>query len=180
MPRSRNSRASRFAGSPRRKVSWEFGPRSTAFQGISSSSALLLGSGAQVLADALTLVRLRGEFAYQLRSAAAELDGYHGAFGIGVVQEEAFAVGITAVPTPITDADWDGWIYWQPIAAQAYTDAEVLNTGGALIGSRRIVDTKSMRKLNLGDVIIAVVEATEIGTAVLHVHFDCRVLLKLP
>jgi len=56
----------------------------------------------------------------------------------------------------------------------------VLNTGGVGIGERAVVDTKAMRKLDLGDVIFAVAQVTELGAATMRVFFDSRLLVMLP
>ena len=46
-----------------------------------------------------------------LSAATSALDGFNGAFGIGLVTRQALAVGVSAVPTPLDEEDWDGWLY---------------------------------------------------------------------
>ena len=179
---TRSSRQFRGGSSPvraRRKSSWEEGPGGSAAVAVASSTSVIIGLGAQLLQDGTTLVRTRGLLHAWLVSVSAANEGFRGAFGIGIVRDQAFAVGVTAVPTPITDQGWDGWLFWMPFFIEApATMATFGNAGSAVVDMP--IDTKAMRKLDLGDTIYGVLEVTENGTAVANVHFDSRVLLKLP
>ncbi len=102
--------------SPRRSVGWDFGPGGAAAQTqISATGSVIATSVANVLEDGLTLVRLRGRFHAYLSTASGAQTGFTGAFGIAVVTAAAAAAGAASVPTPITEQDWDGWLYWQSI-----------------------------------------------------------------
>ena len=57
------------------------------------------------------LIRTRGEFLIFLHSATALAHGYHGAFGIAKATTVAITAGAASVPTPITEENWDGWLY---------------------------------------------------------------------
>ena len=47
-----------------------------------------------------------------LSSAGSATDGFHGAFGIGIANVNAFATGgITSLLTPLADESWEGWLY---------------------------------------------------------------------
>jgi len=59
--------------------------------------------------DPETVRRIRGSFSLQVAAGASAVGGSHVAIGIGVVSAEAAAV--TAVPCPVTNASWDGWLY---------------------------------------------------------------------
>jgi len=130
-------------------------------------------------------VRTRGRLQAFLDNATAALDGYHGAFGIAVATTAAVAVGATAVPTPITEQDWDGWLYWQSIQLLApgiidggtLVDRDLMNIHAAYQSFD--IDSKAMRKLAVGDSIYACMEVVEIGTATLQWSLDSRVLVKL-
>ena len=177
MARVRTSRGSFPA---RRASSWEDGPGGTTIQSFSSTGSGFLGAGAQALRDGLTLVRLRGQAALYLSDVTSVLDGFVGAVGIGIFTAEAFAIGITAVPTPIADAKWDGWIYWKPFQLVSQTTTDTL-LGEEVLGADKFeVDTKAMRKLREGDTVAMVMEVVERGTAVIKADFDSRMLLKLP
>ena len=139
---------------------------------------VVLGGGAQALQSGLTVVRLRGSLLFSLRTAATVADGYSGAFGIGVVKAAAFAIGVTAILTPITESESD-WLYWMPIQLTATATAPTW-AGSGPATARMEVDTRAMRKLELGDTIYAAAEVTEVGAANLDIMFDSRILLKLP
>ena len=161
----------------RREKSWEPGPQGRVL--ISGTTATLIGSGAQALQDGLTLLRIRGSLFARLASAAAAGEFMFGAVGIGKVESNAFGAGIASVPSPITDLDWDGWLWWDFLSFESVTDAEALNRGG-IAGWRVPIDTKAMRKLDLGDVIYAAVEMrTESGALTASIALDCRMLVAL-
>ena len=174
MARSRGFVQTRAA---RRQKSWETGPGQGAVTTSSVSANQILGAGAQAQEDGLTLLRLRGRYSAFLTAVSAINDGYHGAFGIGIVTAEAFSIGVTAVPLPITDVGWDGWIFWSPVQLQAHVATAA---GETEVSQEMEVDTKAMRKLRLGDTIYAVTELIEVGTAVISQAFDSRLLVALP
>ncbi len=98
--------------SPRRKTKWSFGVEDDGSVDLAASGKQGWSSGiVLVLESSVTLVRIRGEVLSRLRSATTALDGFRVAYGIGLATNEAFSVGNTALPGPITDADWDGWIW---------------------------------------------------------------------
>ena len=101
------------------------------------------------------------------------------AIGICNVSENASGVGITAVPHPITDMSWDGWLYHALLGPLiSLTTTEEGQTGLAMI--RHEIDSKAMRKLKAQDVTVGVVEvSTEIGTATMTFQARTRILDKL-
>ena len=162
---------------PRRLTSWEAGVGGGAPVTESATVTKFLGSALAFSTDGLTLVRTRGEFVANLTAASAAANGYFGAVGIGLATAAAVAVGITAVPTPITEQGWDGWIWWSPIYAFSGRADEV---EGGLANQRMVIDTKGMRKVKEEDSLYAAIEITEVGAASLFVALDCRMLFKLP
>jgi len=110
---------------------------------ITATGTSILGDGLQSEIDGLTIVRIRGLLNLQLSSASAAYSGYDGAFGIAVVSGDAFAVGTTAIPKPIEDSSWDGWMWHQYFSlknAGTYTTATSSNIQNLEI------DCKAMRK----------------------------------
>ncbi len=160
-----------------RRTDWAVGPR-----GIISASAAsvnLFPTAISANSDGTTLIRIRGDLNVFLPAAAASLDGFRVGFGICRVTDKAVAVGSTAVPGPLTEKDWDGWIFYQL--------ASIKNVGGAVGGSvgsdslRITIDSKSMRKWSINDSIVGVMEtASEVGTATIQAELDTRCLFKLP
>ena len=190
-----HSRGSGFrtnlARSQRRKTSWQIGPQSGvdgASVQISASQATLLNGVLFVSEDGLTLVRTRGEFVAHLQLAAADGDGFHGAFGIAVATSAAVTAGVASVPTPLTEENWDGWLYHRyfglfsggPIAAATATQQkEQVNATSAAL--RFEVDSKAMRKLEVDMAIYAAIEVVELGAASqMRFAFNSRTLIKLP
>ena len=165
------------SGTSRRKTGWEEGPGGTAVASVSADSSAVLGSGIVALVDGLTLVRLRGIFSFTLDSAGSVGDGFFGAIGIGVTTVQAFTdIGITALPIPIDDMAWEGWLYHQFFSVHDGLDAGADGSGF----QRVMVDSKAMRKVGSNEVIFAVHQSVEIGVAVGKIHFDSRALFKLP
>ena len=166
-------------GNNRRRTAWNVGPGGTALASIVASGSQILGSGAAATTDGLTLVRTRGRAIFKVQSFTAAGDAFTGAFGIGIVTAEAFAIGITAMPIPVTDLNWDGWLYHSMVQVVAgdKTAGDVDFTGATQILD---VDSKAMRKLRLGDTIFAALELVETGIVDMDFTFDSRVLVKLP
>ncbi len=162
-------------GSPqKRATSWTRGPFGTYTR--TASGNALIANGQQALLDGLTIVRLRGEVTAFLSSATTALDGYTGAFGIGIANENAFNAGVASVNIPVTDVAWEGWLYHQFFSCKAHTSGEVT---GQCANYRFEIDSKAMRKIKLGDVVYAAIEVLEVGAATLNGHFDTRMLSKL-
>jgi len=179
MPRLRGSFRGR--GAARRRTAWFEGPGSSSpSASISADQVLLLGLGLSINSDGLTLVRTRGIFEASLLTSNAAGGGYMGALGIGLINKDAFAVGVTTVLDPITDSDWDGWLYhrWFSVHTVSATIADGVNAQGAY--ERFEVDSKAMRKLKEEDVMFAVVQVVEDSTATMEIRFDSRILVKLP
>ena len=167
--------------SPRRRVGWNEGPGG--FNEIpitvTTSSVSILGLGQTLLADGFTLVRTRGLIQLALTANTAAGDGFQGAFGICVVFAESFGVGVTAIPDPVTDMNWDGWLwhsFFSLIQGSVFSAQVSAGSGNKTLE----IDSKAMRKLRASDTIVLVGEFIETGTAVMIVSGTTRILLKLP
>ena len=164
------------ASGSKRPVSWGNGPGGTALQLINSSVSILLNAGVQITTPAeMTLMRLRGRMSVHLLTATSVGDGFQGAFGIGKVQAAAFDAGVASVPTPITEAAADIWIYHTFFGVHANATSAPF---GDLSTFEIEVDSKAMRKWDDGEVIFAAIEVVEIGAATANMFFDSRVLVK--
>jgi len=159
---------------PRRLTDWVQGPGGTGITSLSASGSAILGSGTGP-SKAVTIVRTRGILDAFLTQGTASGDGFFGAVGIGIVATPAFTAGITALPTPITELTWDGWLYHSFISCHL---GENVGGNNSAEHQRIEVDSKAMRKLEPGQTVFAAVEVVEIGTGVLSVFFNCRQLFK--
>ena len=188
MPPLRRFRSTR-SSSPRRKSSWGVGPETTVNGGpetITGTTAQIATTAVTLTLDGATLVRTRGELVVNILTAAAQADGFHGAFGIAKATAPAFTAGVAAVPTPLTEEDWDGWLYHRYFSLLSggiinqgvSADEDIINSTIAAL--RVEVDSKAMRKVAITEVIYAVIEVVEVGTSTLRWSFNSRLLFKLP
>ena len=133
---------------------------------------------AQALNDGLTIIRTRGELLISLQTADAIGSGFTRiGVGIGIVSENAFGTGVGAVPTPLTDIAWDGWLwYWMGALMSVETPA----TSGVGTTARIVIDSKAMRKIKESDGVVAVIQSeAEIGAVTLKAFLTTRMLSKI-
>ena len=161
----------------KRATAWGIGPGSSVATAFSIDTSTILGSGvALVTEDRVTIVRIRGALQAFLTAATAAADGFHCALGIGIVSADAFAVGVTAVPNPLDDMAWPGWMYHR------FFDVHSGGTFNAADGGVQVrfeVDSKAMRKFGINETLFGVLQVVEDTTAVMQVYFDSRILVKL-
>ena len=174
MGNARNYRSRGGFSGNRRKTSWSAGPGGTAVTSVVGSSTQLLGSTVTPTEVGLTIARIRGNLKMHLLSATAAGDGFQGAFGIGVATAAAVAIGVTAVPTPLTEQGSENWLYWAAIGAH---QSEAASVAAAV---DLVIDSKAMRKFPGEMALYAMTELVEIGTATMSTFFDSRVLFFLP
>ena len=106
------------------------------------------------------------------------------AFGIGIVTKPAFDIGVTAVPGPIDEMDWDGWLYHRfinvfasaAIAGGASADHDIAESVSSAV--RFEVDSKAMRKLDDEEILFGVLQFFESGVVTSQFSFNSRVLVK--
>ena len=180
MAHARTSGFIRRGSSNRRKTGWSGGPQE-AGASLTAAGAALWSVGSAINEDGLTQVRLRGEYTAFLSVVTTIGDGFSAmAVGMCYVLENAFGIGITAVPTPLADIAWDGWLYHRlhgNIFGQSTTELAT----GPIDAFRVEIDSKAMRKTRFSDILVGVVElGTETGTATLVFGGQTRVLDKLP
>ena len=164
--------------STRRSTSWEVGPEGTVL--FTGSASNLMGTVLPTV-DGLTIVRIRGDVLIRLHTSVAGVnEGYRGAIGMGVVEDNAVAIGITAMPLPSTDDFWEGWMWHQWFNVKSNTSTLADGANADAITFRATIDSKSMRKLPVGMTLALVVEVVEAGTALVQVDVQSRSLVKLP
>jgi len=181
LARSRSSGFQRAGGSSRRRTGWEEGPTSDV-TALSAAGGSLWSTGQLFGLDGLTIARIRGEILIWISSAATALDGFQSyAVGIGVVTSPALAIGVTAVPTPLGEPEWEGWLWYHSGAALTQPLAAEGAVPGVVAAVRLPIDTKAMRKVGTEEIVYGAFEVgSEVGTAVVQYSARTRMLLMLP
>jgi len=136
----------------RRLSTWFQFPPATTTQS-SAGGAIVFSLNAAALAlRPFTIVRTRFDLLLLSDQTAAN-EEFGMSWGAAVVSDQATAVGVTAVPTPVTDQGSDLWFalghVWGAIAANAV----------ARTGYRMAIDSRAMRKVDVGQDIVVVVES---------------------
>ena len=170
-----------FHQTPRRNssrpTSWGLGPAEV--DGAFIASGKSLWSLATVSDEPLTIVRTRGLFSVINQAAASIGTGFFGAFGIGVVSNEAFAAGVASVPGPLNDSDWEGWMVHSFFDCRTVT-ATIGDGANVFSTAQRIeIDSKAMRKFDQSETLIGVTEVVESGAGTLEMQADTRILTKI-
>ncbi len=157
----------------------EWGPGPTFVDSTSASTASILSTTVAVVAEKVTIVRVRGSFHFFLTAGTAIGDGFRFGLGIGVIETAAIAAGVGSLPTPITEVGWRGWLYHE------FFDLRVLSTtlgdgvNAGVAHYRAVIDSKAMRIQGSDQSLFAVYETVESGAAVVEVQGETRILDKL-
>ena len=176
MARSRATRSARGFPSVRRRTSWDSGPNGI----LSPASTIVSGfpTGVGPAVDGLTLIRTRASLSLLLLTSSVAQGGFQWAFGIAIVTAKAFGIGATAIPGPLTEIDWDGWL----MHLQGVLKSPTGTIGD--MGSARVLnfelDSKAMRKFPVETRMVGMFETVEVGTASMHAELRTRQLVKLP
>ena len=180
MARSRGFPLRQFPTS-KRQTAWASGPEAVALS-LAASGKAIWTFGVALLAggDKATIVRTRGFGRVHLRGSAGGItDGFAGAVGLAIVPSTAFAIGVTAIPGPLTEEDWDGWL-WHEFFDIRTTTSVTADLGEQVIASKAfVIDSKAMRKISGDETVVGMLEATETGVEALAFNARCRMLVKL-
>jgi len=158
--------------SKRRLTEWSATTAETAYTGLAAATAVL--DSVFTTTDPETIIRVVGQLSVQSDQIAASETPF-GAVGLCVVSDQAAAIGITAIPTPYTDAGSDLWFLHQFWACPIhFGDA----TGFSDISARYELSSKAMRKISEDETICLVMEN---GSATKGVDYrlDIRTLNKV-
>ena len=123
-----------------------------------------------------TLIRIHGEVFTHVTARGAAGDAC--ILGMGMIPQSAAAisVGVTSMPHPVTDVG-SPWIWHRQVAF----DSNIAPPNGTDIGGnvRTLVDNKSMRKFELNQGLVIVLQNFVItGTLTLSIVFSFRFLFK--
>jgi len=96
-----------------------------------------------------------------------------GAWGAAIVSAQAVGIGVTAVPTPVTDQGSDLWF-----AYKYFAGAGDQSTGGGVSGFGFEIDSRAMRKVEDGQDLITVAEMDAGVSQGIQLIISGRMLIK--
>ena len=150
-----------------------------AITNLSGPSTAVLGGSLNAAALALrpfTVVRTHGFFGIRTDQIAAD-ESYDAAMGWAVVSDQAVAVGVTAVPTPMTDLGSD-LFYAHRILMGRFEFASSVGIRPDMLTPWVHYDSKAMRKVDGDQDVIFVLETSAVSSGC-TVHDAARFLIKL-
>ena len=106
------------------------------------------------------------------QTAASEQ--YSVAFGNIVVSDEASAAGVASVPTPDAQSASD-WFVYERLGDHFIVTTDI---GRLLNGIRKEIDSRAMRKVDIGEDLLDIAEASALSSGAVVVTFT-RTLIKL-
>ena len=161
--------------SQKRLTSWfQFQPTRTTLT--ASGGTILFSLNAAALAiRPFTVVRTRFQVGIESDQIGAD-ETQFGAVGVAVVSDQANAVGVTAVPTPITDMGSDLWFVHQMTYA-SFGFVTGIGFDPQML-SQYEIDSKAMRKVDIGQDLVVVAELTG-GSGGFTIIVGGRMLVKV-
>jgi len=159
---------------PKRDSLWI--PGLVATTTVAGNTAILNASlnAAALALRPFTIVRTRGLLYHHSDQVSAN-EAYQAAYGMAVVSEQAAAIGVTAIPTPITDQGSDFWFLYELLFGRFNF---ITGTGtNSPSGVQVPIDSKAMRKVDISENIVTVVETAGGNGMTLVDSF--RMLVKL-
>ena len=159
-----------------RKTFWLGGSVAETTLTTANSAAIITSLNAAALAlRPFTVIRSRGYWSMESdQNAASESQQAH--IGAIVVSDQAVAIGVTAVPTPVTD-NQSSWIFFEG-NSQRYQVVSAIGSIANKVPWINRIDSKSMRKVEEGQDLIIVAENSGTGDGATIVSF-VRTLIKL-
>ncbi len=147
--------------------------------GIGYSTGVFFPGGVQT--TDFTVLRTRGVWKVAPQTELDAGDAFQVSMGVGVVTEQAAALG--GVPAPGQNSDWDGWFIHR-----TYELIGQGNGGGTSVNPEAVInqleiDSKGMRKIETGDVLFTAFQIYNLNAVVAPVtissSFFARFLLKI-
>ena len=166
-------RVTRHFSGARRETSWfDIEPSANAV-GTSQFAITHLMTAVELAKRPFTVTRTRLEVMIATDQASAS-EAQIGAVGLCVVSSQAAAIGVTAVPTPISDMGSDLWFVHHVLMSQVLFATVV---GITEIGRKYSIDSRAMRKVNDDQEIIVVVESAATSDG-FNIDIAGRLLIK--
>ena len=156
--------------------------RLTQWIGTADQGSVAIASGSSVLHSSFapsafgmirpTVVRVRGTAIFVPTAWSADLE-FSGAYGMGIVSDQAVVGGVSAIPRPFDDDDWGGWL----VHGYYWGDLEFGSATGTHPWPYTVeIDSKAMRKIGENESLVWVVESQS-GACQAGIH--TRTLMKL-
>ena len=120
-----------------------------------------------------TVLRTVGQI-YVITDQTAASEQQTGAFGLCMATDQALAVGITALPDPISQVADDVWFVYVPITQTN----RMASIAGQIVGMKYDFDSKAKRVIHTG-VGIAVVVANAHATEAFNILVGFRMLSQV-
>jgi len=166
----------RRSGGTRRESLW-VGVAASSTTLVALTPVLFAGLSATILGlRPFTIVRTRGHISLSTDQVSAS-ESQSAAMGFAVVSDQAFAVGVTAVPTPITDIDSDLFFVYESMVNNFLFGSAIGFQAGS--GVHRTFDSKAMRKVEEGQDVAITVESDTSPFSGSIVQKVGRMLIKL-
>jgi len=159
--------------------------RESLWIGLTETNSTLASANASLLINSLsaggidllpfTIVRTRGILAFRSDQTGAS-ESFHAGFGVCVVSQQAAAIGITAVPTPMFDLGSDLFFVHQLMAGRF----EFVSGTGFDPQAMNMVqyDSKAMRKVNDDEDVVLTLETSSLSSGI-NIYHAGRMLIKL-
>ncbi len=160
----------------KRLTSWfEFQPVLTNLSAVGGTIIFSLNAAALALRP-FTIVRTRFLVGIISDQTAAS-ENQVGALGMAVVSDQAVAVGVTAVPTPIIDMASDLWFVHQLMYNTfVFASGIGFQDGGLKVTE---IDSKAMRKVDIGQDMVVVGGLSGAASAGFTMFVGGRMLVKV-
>ena len=157
---------------PKRVTQW-IGSADAGPVGVSTGASQILQSNATMANT--TIIRVRGLLSVGVQAFTTDVE-FQGAFGIGLVSDQAFAAGAASIPGSWTDLDWSGWFVWMAWDGRfEFLDATGV-VGPAANKMQYVIDSKAMRKVAPNETLVVMAESQ---AGVVNVANPFRLLVKL-
>jgi len=144
---------------------------------LGTATALTTLSATGLALIPFTIVRTRG-ILYVRSDQVANGENQWVSYGHAVVSVQAQAIGITALPTPVTDESSDLWFVFESVASSFLLSSAVGIAADA--GKMIQYDSKAMRKVEDGSTVVSVMETPATGVSEgVNFRFNFRQLLQL-
>ncbi len=147
---------SRGRTAKRQSIWLEFAPAVFTIAAASTPLLIFTLNASALALRPFTVVRTRGSLFYKSDQELAD-ERYGCGFGIAVVSDQAAAIGVTAVPNPTSDYGSDLWFVIEQL--QGFFQFGT-NVGKDEAGRIKDLDSKAMRKVDVGQDIVVVIETS--------------------